>query len=45
MRKPAAASSGWISGFGPSPLNWTESPEPKNEERLAGQVARPLLVA
>ena len=35
-KKPAATYSAWISAFPQSSLNSIDSPQPKNEERLAG---------
>ena len=44
MRRPDAASNVSTGGSLTSPFNWTASPQPKNEERLAGQVAHPARI-
>src|SRR6266852_2507679 len=36
-KKPAASYNAWTSASSPSSLNSIDSPQPKNEERLAGQ--------
>src|ERR1039457_862792 len=41
MRKPDANSNALTSAFTMSPRDWSSSPYPKNEERLAGQLSQP----
>src|ERR1039457_5670432 len=41
MRKPDANSNALTSAFTMSPRDWSSSPYPKNEERLAGQLSWP----
>ena len=40
IRKPSASCSNWTADSSLSPRNSTESPQTKNEERLAGQPAK-----
>jgi hypothetical protein len=42
-KKPAATYNAWISAFPQSSLNSIDSPQTKNEERLAGQPGRILI--